>query len=588
MNSIAAELTPLDQHFAAFICRLADNTTEADDQLLRFLAAQVCAALRSGDVCLNLASVADLQARVSQKFPDTSKLPDYLYKTGVVGKPGEYKPLILDDAGRLYFYRYHNYEQSLATALLQRADKSLALDESVLEAGLKRYFPTNINGYPDDQQRAAVTALRQQLCIICGGPGTGKTSTVVRILALMLEQPLQDKPLRIALAAPTGKAAARMKESILQAKQTLPCDEQIKNLLPDKAVTLHSLLGYRHNSAEFKHNQANPLPVDLLVVDEVSMVSLPLMAKLLDALPATARLILLGDRDQLASVEAGAVLGDICPPAMEMASSSSPLKSSICILSKSYRFGEQKDIANLATAVNLGDSRQAIDLLSCQSAQLSFNQLPPYTILKQKLKETILGGLTPCLQAKTAAEALQKLADFRILTPLRQGMTGVSGLNQLVEELLAAEKLITVGKQWYKGRPVMITVNAPQLQLFNGDIGIVWSDPVNEGQLRTCFAGADGQLKWLAPSRLPDHETAFAHTIHKSQGSEFTNLLMLLPEDDNPLLTRELLYTGITRARKKIEIWGKKELLPTIIARRTARSSGLKDALWGEADDELL
>ena len=568
--------TNLDQHFAEFICRLANLAKGADYQLLHKLAAMTSAALRSGHVCLDTTMLA-VSDDLESVLPDHNELACRLYKTGVVGRPDERKPLILDDAGRLYLYRYHQYEQNLATALLQKAAVPQAVDEATLQERLQLYFPNSDDNQPDYQQQAAITALKQQLCIICGGPGTGKTSTVVRILALLLEQ---SPGLRIALAAPTGKAAARLRESILQAKQNIPCSEQIKKLLPDRATTLHSLLGHCHNQARFKYNRENPLPFDAVIVDEASMISLPLMAKLVAALPSHARLIMLGDRDQLASVEAGAVLGDICPADVELSESNSVLKKNICILRKSYRFGEQGDIAGLATAINSGDSRQAMKLLSGKSGNISFCQLLPANQLQQQLKTTILDGFTPCFTAKTAKEALKHLADFRILTPLRQGITGVTGLNRLAEELLAEEKLMPAGRQWYKGRPIMITANAPRLQLFNGDIGIAWPDPAAGGQLRVCFANADGEPRWLAPLRLPAHETAFALTIHKSQGSEFTSLLMLLPEEDSPLLTRELLYTGITRARKKIEIWGKSELLPAIIARRTERSSGLKDALW--------
>lgn len=573
------EPTFLDRQFAAFIRRLAGSDAPP---LLEPLAALTAAALRDGHVCLDLTLLAGTSLHpegTTLSVPPLETLSDLLWDTTVVGVPGDVTPLILDHGGRLYLYRYHRYERELTDDILALADGTVhPPDEQPLTAGLERLFPGN--GGP--QRRAALTALTRRLCIISGGPGTGKTTTVVRILALLLEQAAGGPEPRIALAAPTGKAAARLRESIRTARETLPCDETIRTLIPDRAVTLHRLLGPRSGSVRFRHCRENPLPWDMVIVDEASMVSLPLMAKLTAALRPGAHLVLLGDRDQLASVEAGAVLGDICAGAgmAEGNAEPSPLGRSITVLTRTYRFREEGGIGELAAALNAGDGRRALSLLDGGKDDIAFRDLPAPGELKRELRRSVMEGFTPCLTAPTPEEALARFAGFRLLTPLRRGPLGVAGLNRLVEELLAEQGLIRPMGRWYAGRPIMITVNAPTLHLFNGDIGIVWPDPTESGLLRVCFADPNGGLRWLAPARLPAHETAFALTVHKSQGSEFSRLLLLLPRQDSALLTRELLYTAVTRARERVDIWGDRELLPAIVSRRIERSSGLREALW--------
>ena len=466
-------------------------------------------------------------------------------------------------------------------------------------------FPVTGGGGADWQQVAAVAALRKRFCVISGGPGTGKTSTVVKIIALLLEQ-AKGAHLRIALAAPTGKSAARLGESVRLLKEKLDCTEEIRGLIPDGVSTIHRLLGPTGGSVRFRYSNDNPLPFDAVIVDEASMVALPLMAKLATALRHDARLILLGDRDQLASVEAGAVLGDICgagrkePFSAEFAeflavmagggqipvepsgSSLPPLSDSLVILKKNYRFGDMSGIGEVGRAVNNGAGENALELLrgGCRT-DVTWHDVPKPNGLKKSLAEMVITGYSKYLAAETPAEALQLFDTYRVLCALRQGPYGVEGVNALVEGILAEKGLIDMNSRWYRGRPVMITVNDYNLKLFNGDVGIVFPDSETGGNPRVYFPTPDGGVRKISPVRLPAHETVYAMTIHKSQGSEFERVLLLLPAHDSEVMTRELIYTGITRAKNAVEIWGDEKVFVTAVARKIERKSGLKDALWG-------
>ncbi|HYV30297.1 MAG TPA: exodeoxyribonuclease V subunit alpha, partial [Candidatus Binatia bacterium] len=436
------------------------------------------------------------------------------------------------------------------------------------------------------------------------GPGTGKTHTVGVLLALLLEQ-ARGQPLRIALAAPTGKAAARLQESIKKLKPGLPCGDEIKAALPEEAFTVHRLLGSLPDSACLKYNAENPLPFDVVVVDEASMVDLALMSKLFAATAPAARIILLGDKDQLASVEAGAVLGDIChgafdcqlpiadcrlgsiQPALPLAFppiANRNLAGCIAQLRKNYRFGADNGILALSTAINRGDAERALELLSAAGKELAgirWAALPTPNQMKERLREQVLGGFGDMLRAPDPRSALQGLNRFRILCALRQGPHGVETSNRLVELILAEAGLISTHSQWYSGRPVMVTRNDPHLKLFNGDIGIILPAGAT-GEPRAWFLGADNALRSLLPLRLPAHETVFAMTVHKSQGSEFENVLLVLPDRVNPVLTRELVYTGVTRASRRVELWFTPPVFRAAVARRVERTSGLREALWGQ------
>jgi exodeoxyribonuclease V alpha subunit len=435
------------------------------------------------------------------------------------------------------------------------------------------------------------------------------------ILALLLELE-RNRRLRIAVAAPTGKAAARIQDSIRTVKATLSCDEATRAQLPERATTIHRLLGYLPDSARFRYHADNPLPIDVVAVDEASMVDLALMAKLFQAVPASARVILLGDKDQLASVEAGAVLGDICSAAAVGSSAWSgvgkgtdgkPLTPSLspsdgervparagerssagsladCVvqLRKNYRFGQHSGIYRLSDAINEGRAEEALQILrdsgANAAADLVSAPLPSRAELKSALRKRVTAGFGEFLKASDPLAALAALAGFRILCALREGPFGVTGLNQLTEDILEEAGLIRPQNPWYASRPIMITRNDYNLKLFNGDIGLLLPDS-DSGEPRAFFPGPDNTLRKFLPLRLPEHETAYAMTVHKSQGSEFDRVLLILPDRESPVLSRELLYTGITRARTSVELWFDEKVFRAALARRVTRTSGLCDAL---------
>jgi exodeoxyribonuclease V alpha subunit len=598
------ELSMLDRHFASFICSESNGAPPS----LKLVVSLASNAVGTGNICLNLADIAGRAIRIDgEEFtvPAFEELRNSLLKTAVVGSPGDYRPLVLDGEGRLYLYRYWKYERDLARVILEKAATPCTVTNSaLLGAGLSRMFPGTTEGETDWQMVAALVAVRKSFCVISGGPGTGKTSTVVKILALLLEQS-GGELFRIALAAPTGKAAARLKESVGRMKAELDCAAAVKEQIPAEVSTIHRLLGSIAGSVHFRYCAENPLPYDAVIVDEASMVALPLMAKLAAALKPNTRLILLGDRDQLASVEAGAVLGDICggervaPVSAEFAAIFAglagvgmtatpvggpvpPLSDALVMLKKNYRFRDDSGIGAVGQAVNAGNGAEAIALLkSAAVSGVVWHGVPTPDGLKKALTETVVSGYGAYLAAGTAAEALARFDAFRVLCALRQGPYGVTGINALVEEILAGKGLIDPRNRWYRGRPVLITVNDYNLKLFNGDVGIVFSD--SEGNPRVWFPADDGGVRKVSPLRLPVHETVFAMTIHKSQGSEFNRVLMLLPDHDSLALTRELIYTGITRAKREVAVWGDEEVFVTAVSRRINRKSGLREALWREA-----
>ncbi len=601
----------LDIHLARLLGRLDGRENPLHALSVRL----VCRLTSQGHICANLAELAEkpLGEVAEHGWPIAPAFADWcevLRRSPVVGRPGDYAPLILDEAGRLYLYRYWGYERQLEEDLRRRAaDEPSELDLPRLRQGLDRLFPPMEDARTDWQRIAAATALLKRFCVISGGPGTGKTTTVIRILALLLEQ-AAGRRLHVALTAPTGKAAARMQEAIRQARDHLPVTSAIREAIPGEATTIHRLLGVRSGSVRFRHDRDNPLPVDLVVVDEASMVDMALMAKLVQALPAQARLILLGDKDQLASVEAGAVLGDICgdspgfSPAFRerlirvtgqdpvgRAEATSPptvrpdgrpaIRDAIVELRRSYRFGEQSGIGRLAMHVNRGEGREALALLERGDCEdVIWRPLGSGRDLAAKLAE-VAEELGASLAVDAPDVALTNLGRYRLLCAHRAGPFGVETLNQRIEERLEARGPIRSRSPWYHGRPVLITANDYGLRLFNGDLGVTLSDPGSDGRLRVFFRTVEGGIRRLAPARLPEHETAYATTVHKSQGSEAESVLLVLPDEPSPVMTRELIYTGITRARSRVEIWGTASVFEAAVARRLQRSSGLRDALWG-------
>jgi exodeoxyribonuclease V alpha subunit len=575
--------TAIDRHFAKFLDRLSGG----GNREMVIAAALASRSQGQGSICLDLRAVAgtvfpdEAATAISLRLPGLEAWMAALSRTPVVGQPGEFRPLILDWSGRLYLHRYWEYESNLAKAILERAGQEVEeVNESLLSEGLDRLFPQARQAAETDWQSiAAATAVKKTLCVISGGPGTGKTRTVAALLALLLEQ-AGEQTFRIALAAPTGKAAARLQDALKKWKETLACDEAIKARLPDQTFTLHRLLGSMPDSVQLKYGKENPLPFAVVVVDEASMVDLALMSKLFAAIPPAARVILLGDKDQLASVEAGAVLGDICRGGLEPG----PLRDCVVRLEKNYRFGADNGILDLSQAINAGDADRTITLLTSSAAGaregISSAQLPSPNQLKEQLREPVVKGFREILDSGDPVAGLQALNRFRILCVVRHGPYGVETVNRLVEDILVEARLIPAHERWYPGRPVLVTRNDYHLKRFNGDVGVILPDPAS-GELRVWFPGGDNTVQAVLPLRLPEHETVFAMTVHKSQGSEFDEVLLILPDRDVPVLTRELIYTGVTRASRRVEIWFDKQVFRNAISRRVERTSGLREALRG-------
>ncbi|MFJ4140232.1 exodeoxyribonuclease V subunit alpha [Pseudomonas fragi] len=543
------------------------------------------------------------------------------------------RPLVLSER-RLYLRRYWTYERRIDGALRQR----LAVAEATpadLPARLNGLFGSPAQNAPVDWQKlACALATRGAFSIVTGGPGTGKTTTVVRLLALLQAPAVEaGTPLRIRLAAPTGKAAARLTESISVQVKSLEVDDKVRQKIPSDVTTVHRLLGSRPGTRHFRHHAGNRLPLDVLVVDEASMIDLEMMANLLDALPAHARLVLLGDKDQLASVEAGAVLGDLCRDAeagwytaqtrswLEQVSGENlsasdlqqdldgthPLAQQVVMLRHSRRFGEGSGIGQLSRLVNQQLPREARALLAAGNhADLfalplkgeqdrAFERLAlegrgteakGYRHYIERLREQrpdTRSGLEDPRWAAWAGHVLQAFEAFQVLCAVRKGPWGVEGLNERITRALFARKLIDGDQQWYEGRPVLMTRNDYGLGLMNGDIGIALMLPEGEGQarrhvLRVAFARNDGQggIRFVLPSRLNDVETVYAMTVHKSQGSEFSHTALVLPEALNPVLTKELIYTGITRAKHWFSLVEPRAgVFEEAVQRKVKRLSGL-------------
>lgn len=547
--------------------------------------------------------------------------------------PGQQaRPLVLSGQ-RLYLRRYWSYERQIDQTLRLRLSQSEAAPAD-LPARLAQLFDgAALPGQVDWQKLACALATRAGFSIITGGPGTGKTTTVVRLLALLQAPAVeQGRPLRIRLAAPTGKAAARLTESIGQQVERLQVTAQVRGHIPTDVSTVHRLLGSRPGSRHFRHHAGNPLPLDVLVVDEASMIDLEMMANLLQALPPKARLILLGDKDQLASVEAGAVLGDLCRDAEEgryspatqawleqiggqsLAASGleqgdaqrNPLAQQVVMLRFSRRFGEGSGIGQLARLVNRQQAQAARDVLSMPPADVF--GLALRNEQDKALDRLILDGLDRGSEGpqgyrsylrtigrhrpapgtafddprweQWAANVLHSFEDFQLLCAVRKGPWGVEGLNERVARVLHNAGLIDNQQLWYEGRPVLVTRNDYGLGLMNGDIGIALRLPDEQGQalLRVAFPRNDGGtgVRFVLPSRLNEVETVYAMTVHKSQGSEFSHTALVLPDALNPVLTKELVYTGITRAKHCFSLVEPRQgVFEEAVLRKVRRISGL-------------
>lgn len=561
------KLSTLDTHFADFIVRIDRHPGNE----LWWGAALASNSAGRGHSCFTLFDALDgtalplLHPPLKPPPSDIRLWRDSLKLCDTVGAPGAYTPLVLDPAGRLYLHRCWRYEQQVAAGILSRS-RPPAINELRLEAALDRYFPVR-SDVVDLQRSAARMALTHRFSVISGGPGTGKTATVARILALLLDVAGDSRP-EITLAAPTGKAALRLHQSIMHAANHLALPDEIRNCLPTGVSTIHRLLGVQLRRGGFRHNRDNRLPCDILVVDESSMVDLQLMASLLEALRDDARIILLGDRNQLASVEAGAVLADICDSENQAA-------VPVTQLTKSYRFGADSGIAALSHLINYGESAAAAELVqSGQYPDIIWRRLPTGRAFDGAFKAAVRDNYAHYARATSPEEALAQLGSFRVLSPLRSGPYGMENLNHLCLNELAPER--KNDPRSFRMMPVMITGNNYELELFNGDTGVVME---SDGTSAVWFENPEGGLRHLSMLRLPPFEAAFALTVHKSQGSEFDRVLLIMPDHLSEVLCRELLYTAVTRARRSIEIWGSKEVFCRTIERRTLRTSGLGELL---------
>jgi len=587
--------------------------------LVWLLTALLCHQYGRGHSCILLTDlVADADALLSlppqnqflQRFSDRpsavlAQLTEQDYRAALASSPwlkgydsnGQGAAPLVQDDGRLYLNRLYQAEQQVKRGIAQRVAAVLPVSAGIQQT-LQQLFTAPVatpDTAPDWQKLACAMALQRRFAIITGGPGTGKTTTVVKLLALL--QQGANNGLTIKLAAPTGKAAVRLTESISGALAKLP--PALTQAIPTDVTTLHRLLGAVPNRRSFKHHAGAPLSLDVLVIDEASMVDLEMMAAVLAALPAQAQLILLGDKDQLSSVEAGSVLGDLCryaerggylPATLALlqpysrvnlatwGGDGTVLNQATVMLRHSHRFDAHSGIGQLAFAVNRGDS----DAAALFTRFDDINLLSGPSLLA--LRDTVVSGYSTYLRQLHSADGerddwaraiLACYSRFQLLCALRSGDYGVEGLNRQISQWLTAEGLVQASQLWYAGRPVMMQRNNYSLGLMNGDIGITLPDPLT-AKLRVVFQLADGSIKWVLPSRLTEVETAFAITVHKSQGSEFSHCALVLPPDNSPILTRELLYTGITRAKQQFTLFcANTQLLPQAIAKRVSRSSGL-------------
>lgn len=568
----AGVLTAADVHVARRLAHLAGES----DESVQLAVALTTRAVRLGSVCVDLALVPEIAPDLRWPDPDA-------WAEAVRSSPLVEQEVLHWEHDLLYLDRYRRQEVQVREDLTARwRQPQPPVDRAALEAAALRVFPED--GYAE-QRAAAVRAARSWTTVLTGGPGTGKTTAVAGMLALLAEQAeLAGDRLRIALAAPTGKAAARLGEAVAEATANLPAEDRDR-LGSLEARTLHRLLGTRQdNSTRFRHHRGNRLPHDVVVVDETSMVSLTLMARLLEAARPDARLVLVGDPDQLASVDAGAVLADLVAGLADVPDS--PVVS----LRTAHRYGEV--IGGLAEALRAGDEDGVLAALRAGHGEVEFVETAEpaededaaapaaeaWERLRPRLVESAL-AVRRRAEAGDADGALAALQGHRLLCAHREGPFGVRAWNQHVERAITEETGDPLWDPMYVGRPLLVTANDYGLGLFNGDTGVVIRLP--DGRLRAIFATATGTVE-LAPSRLADIETMHAMTIHKAQGSQAEEVTVLLPPPDSPLATRELVYTAVTRARERISVVGPASAVLAAVRRRVQRASGLRQRL-GEA-----
>ncbi|WP_250512630.1 AAA family ATPase [Caballeronia sp. INDeC2] len=646
---LADESAALAEGFARRLSTLAARLGADERGVLwaKRAALAMSRATAQGHVCLPLAALARRHdARLSEAR-------EALLASGVAclahsdarADAADLLPLVIDEDGRLYLARYFDYERRLARALVERSrDARVPVSQKDIaqQAGrIARYFGPRQDDDIDWQRVAALVALAGRLTIVSGGPGTGKTTTVVGVLACLLDA---DPEVRIALAAPTGKAAQRMQEALIERADKLP--PELAERLPRTSFTLQRLLGVQ-SDGRFRHHRDNPLPYDVIVVDEASMIDVALAAHLLEALAPSSRLVMLGDKDQLSAVEAGAVFAELSAqpsfspagvariasalsidakrleaalPYAETTTSEpqlglfdaapvddsegygalfdtlpedrrdaakegeTPLTDCVVWLQKNYRFGLDSDIGRLSIAIRNGDEQAALDALDPSGARAAVLFDDGDAALSERTLARLAKGFAPYADALSAvldgtradhAPLFDALNLFRVLCATRKGPRGVDDVNARIAAKVREQAgiALALGAQWFAGRPVIVTRNDYALGLFNGDIGIAL--PGADGSLRVAFRMADGALRYVSPAALPPHDTAFALTVHKSQGSEFEHAALVLPGAFVRVLSRELVYTAITRAKRRVEVIGSAAIFAQAVREPTRRDSGL-------------
>jgi exodeoxyribonuclease V alpha subunit len=555
----------------------------------------LCAARGDGHACVDLAEAAAQAGVVAAELPEPAILRRELLLSGVCGDGTEDTPLVLDAHDRLWLLRNYRAEQRIAAFVRRALAAPPAFAPDELRAPMQQLFPHLGEGEVDAQALAVLAAARARFAVLTGGPGTGKTTTVVRLLALLWQ--LQPE-LSAAFCAPTGKAAARLADAVGSQAEALGVAQKLA--AHTRTLTLHRLLEYLPLPDAFRRNRERPLAYDLVVVDEASMVDIALFDALLQALPAHARLLVVGDRDQLASVAAGQVLGDLCRAAApelgpgeqlwqawrsiggaktggaaRASKGTSPLADVTVALRRNWRFAGQPGLGGFAQALAARMPEDALQVLRAGHADLRWAPAATGAL------DALLPRFLQVVQATAPAAALTALQAARILCATRHGPHGVTAWNRLVEQALAATGVRTEAP-FHRGRPVLVLQNDHQNRLYNGDVGIAW--PGEDGRPLVWFAAPDGGLRWISPLRLPAHETAWAMTVHKAQGSEFDEVLLLMPDRDGPLWQAALVYTGVTRARQRCTIVAAEALLAPALARWPRRRSGLADLLVEPVD----
>lgn len=558
-----------------------------------------------GHICLDLADLdaTELEEAGITTLPDTAKLKDEPLVFSVDNSEEQpVQPFVLWE-NRLYMQRYFHYESLVFDKIKQfiflgKADReALRSRLIVLKPHLQRLFPVDTLDKPDWQMIAAIAALFNRFTIITGGPGTGKTTTVAKILSLLLEN---NPSLKVALAAPTGKAAARMAESLKETANNpdLGLTPEIQQLFTTlEPSTIHRLLGARPDNIYFRHNAQLPIPHDLVIVDESSMIDVAMFAKLLDAIRPEAKVIFLGDKDQLASVEAGSLFGDLCTaqktlntfradqatfinenllnygktpiPDVLIQENDHLLAEHIVELQHSYRFTAGGNIGVISDAIIHNKTEVLTRFIQHNTEDIRID-----TEYSEAELLDFASQYQSYIEEPNIREALKKLNNFRVLCAVREGPQGLYHTNSQIEKHLQQKGLLSLTQTYYENRPIIVTSNNYELGLFNGDIGLVRKDENN--RLRVWFETADGELRNVLPAFIQSAETVFAMTIHKSQGSEFDHILVRLPEyEANRLLTRELLYTGVTRAKKTVIIQASEAVMLSTCENRVKRGSGI-------------